>query len=48
MSSEPDWDSDVEEGSDDENSFLGDSNEEFEQRMVDMIDLPEDGIPGLS
>jgi hypothetical protein len=47
VSSEPDWDSDLEGCSDDENSILGVSDTQFERRMVDTIDLRDDGIPDL-
>jgi hypothetical protein len=45
VSSEPDWDSNLEEGSNDEDSILGISNAQIEWRMVDTIDLWDDGIP---
>jgi hypothetical protein len=48
VSSEPDWDSDFEEGSEEENSILGDSDVQFERRMVDTIDLWDDDTPDLS
>ncbi len=48
VSSEPDWDSDFEEGSEEETSILGDSDVQFERRMVDTIDLRDDDTPDLS
>ncbi len=47
VSTEPDWDSDFQEGSDDENSILGDSDAQFERTMVDTIDLWDGVIPNL-
>ena len=47
VSLEPDWDSDFEEGSENKNSFSGILNKQFEWRMVDTIDLPDNAIPNL-
>jgi hypothetical protein len=47
VSSEPDWDSDLEGCSNDKNFNLGVSDAQFERRMVDTIDLQDDGIPNL-
>ena len=47
VSTEPDWDSDFQEGSEDENSILGDSDAQFERTMVDTIDLRDGVVPNL-
>jgi hypothetical protein len=47
VTSEPDWDSNFEEGSNDEDSILGVLDAQFKQRMVDTIDLWDDDTPNL-
>jgi hypothetical protein len=47
VSSEPDWDSDLKGCSNDKNSILIVLDAQFEWRMVDTIDLQDDGIPNL-
>ena len=44
VSSEPDWESDLEGCTDDENSNLGVFDEQFERQMVDTIDLQQDDV----